>query len=92
MSRHLTIVLAGFFVIFSIVSPPSRAEQSLDAPVKRIDVYILPFYQAATTAYDHPIVSVSKYYDNLLTSNNPQDIVLVSNSIMSNPGTVAPRH
>jgi hypothetical protein len=59
-------------------------------PIKRIDIYITPYYEAARDPTGTPTVAVHKNYDSLLASNRREDIVYVRDEISRNNGMVTP--
>ena len=42
------------------------------APIKRIDIYVTPYYEAAREPGGAPKVAVGKAYDTLLASSQPR--------------------
>lgn len=68
MVRTLALVLLAL----ALVPVPVRAD---DARVKRIAIYVEPFYAASTDPEGTPRVEVSSRYDRLLASNNPEDVL-----------------
>jgi len=70
-----------------IMSPlPAAAVE----PVKHIDVYVLPYYEAATAKDGPPNVAVGKRYDELLSSNKRESIVAARDTIQADPRLVTP--
>ncbi|MBN8888519.1 MAG: hypothetical protein J0I77_22595 [Rudaea sp.] len=69
---------------------PNLAERKSDAPVKRIDVYVTPYYEAARTADAAPHVAVHPQLDALLASGNKDDIARVRDTIRGTPASVTP--
>jgi hypothetical protein len=61
-----------------------------DGPVKRIDVYVTPFYQAARTKDGPPAVAVGARFDKGLSSNDREDILAVRDAIVAEPDLVTP--
>jgi hypothetical protein len=59
-------------------------------PVRRVDVYVQPYYAAARQPDGHPQVQVGNAYDALLASNDRADIVKVRNLIEAAPDGVSP--
>ncbi len=59
-------------------------------PVKRIDVYVLPYYESARTAGDTPKVAVGRSVDALLASNRREDLERVRDEIAKNNGLITP--
>ncbi|MCB5184700.1 hypothetical protein LG201_05740 [Methylobacillus gramineus] len=60
------------------------------APIKRIDVYVLPYYQSAQSLDGHPTVDVAKALNAQLASNNKEDILAVRDAILSQPQRITP--
>lgn len=69
---------------------PNFVEKKSDAPVKRVDVYVLPYYEAAKTPDAAPRVAVHPQLDGLLASNSKDDIVRVRDTIRAAPASVTP--
>jgi hypothetical protein len=59
-------------------------------PVKRIDIYVTPYYEAARQPTGTPTVAVHQTYDTLLASNRREDIVYVRDEISRNNAMVTP--
>lgn len=68
----------------------SSAKTEEITPVKKIGVFVLPYYQAAKSPEGHPVVAVSKYFDTQLASNQQQDILAVRDAIQANPQYISP--
>ena len=62
---------------------------ALAAPIKRIDIYVTPYYEAAKGGAA-PKVAVGKTYDTLLASNSREDIVRARDDINRNSSLVTP--
>lgn len=60
------------------------------APVKKIGVYVTPYYFSADTPDGQPQVAVAAAYDALLASNKREDIVAVRDAIQANPNLITP--
>ena len=58
--------------------------------VRQIGVYVQPFYEAARTPRGKPKVSVGKQYNDLLSSNRREDILVARDLIVAKPGVVTP--
>jgi hypothetical protein len=80
--------LAGAQPLNSVkpVAPMSHSSE----PIKRIDIYVLPYYESAKTATGNPTVAVGKAVDKLLSSNKQEDILAVRDSIRANAGSITP--
>jgi hypothetical protein len=59
-------------------------------PVRRIDVYVTPFYEAARTPDGKPQVGVGKQFNDLLASNRREDILAARDIVIAQPQTVTP--
>jgi hypothetical protein len=59
-------------------------------PVKRIRVYALPYYQAATSADAAPLIAVNKEIDPLLSSNQREDVIKAEAWVRKNPQMITP--
>jgi hypothetical protein len=80
-------------VAFSVMTTRAAELSTRDeiiAPVKRIDVYVLPYYEAAQTPDGKPIVSVGKSFDLQLASSKQADIVAVRDAIQAQPQRITP--
>jgi hypothetical protein len=87
MSRYWTIIVSIPLVLAcSGDRPPDRDE----AAVTSVGIYVLPYYEAATTARGRPMVAVGRAFDGLLASNNRRDILRVRNAIQAEPEHVTP--
>ncbi|MFO1397657.1 MAG: hypothetical protein U1F48_11400 [Burkholderiales bacterium] len=60
------------------------------APVKRIDIYVTPYYEAARDPGGTPEVAVGKTFDALLASNRREDIVKARELIAQGNALVTP--
>jgi hypothetical protein len=59
------------------------------APVRRVGVYVLPYYQSAAPPA-HPMVDVARAFDVQLASNDKQDILAVRDAIEAQPQLITP--
>lgn len=59
-------------------------------PVRRIDVYVQPFYEAARATGAKPQVAVGKQYNDLLSSNRREDILAARDLVLAKPMLVTP--
>lgn len=59
-------------------------------PVKRIDIYVTPYYEAAREPSGNPTVKVHQMFDTLLSSNRREDIAYVRDEISRNNALVTP--
>jgi len=83
-SRAIAVFCCGWALLSA--SPEGRAA----APERRIDVYVTPYYQSATSPNGTPHVAVGGEFDRLLSSNNPKDIVAARDLAAGNPALVTP--
>lgn len=88
MPRIAGLLTSVFLVL--LASPLRAADADAVKPVRRVDVYVLPYYQSAPADGGTPTVHVGKRYDALLTSNAQADIVAVRDMIQREPGMVTP--
>ena len=73
-------------VIATGFGPPARAAE----PVKRIGIYVQPYYEAARDPSGSPRVAVHKSLDVLLSSNERNDIVSARDAVAANTRTITP--
>lgn len=59
-------------------------------PLKRIDAHVLPYYQAAPSADEKPVIAVARDVDDLLSSNDPKDIAAAEQKIRQDPQLISP--
>ena len=59
-------------------------------PVRRIAIYVQPFYEAARTPDGKPVVAVGKQYNELLGSSRREDILAARDLIVAAPKLVTP--
>ena len=59
-------------------------------PVRRVAIYVDPFYRSAQTPDGQPQVGVGKQYNDLLASNKREDILAARDLIMAKPQVVTP--
>jgi hypothetical protein len=59
-------------------------------PVKRIDIYVLPFYESAKSPDGRPTGAVGKSFDERLASTRREDIAAVRDAIRADPQLVTP--
>ena len=59
-------------------------------PIRSIDIYVTPYYEAPLAPGDTPIVRVGRTYDAHLASNDPEDIVALRDVIAAQPELVTP--
>jgi hypothetical protein len=78
----LAVLLSVLFTTPAFGQAPS--------PVKTIDVYVQPYYAAATTEGASPAVAVSKAHDTLLASTKQTDVVQALDSIANGNALITP--
>ena len=59
-------------------------------PVRQVSIYVEPFYRSAPTPDARPQVGVGKQYNDLLASNNHEDILAARDLIAGAPKLVTP--
>lgn len=59
-------------------------------PVKRIDIYVQPYYEAARAPGGAPRIAVAKAYDALLASSNPADVARARDELARNNAMLTP--
>jgi len=59
-------------------------------PVRRIAIYVQPFYASAQSETDKPTVAVGQQYNDLLASLRREDILAARDRILANPKLVTP--
>jgi len=59
-------------------------------PVKRVAVYVLPYYESARDAGGAPTIAVAKAYDALLASRRREDVVRARDEIAKNNALLTP--
>jgi hypothetical protein len=66
----------------------NRVDETM--PIKRIGVYVLPYYQSAPAPDGRPIVDVAKAFNTQLASNDKEDILAVRDAIQFQPQLITP--
>ena len=59
-------------------------------PVRRINLYVQPYYEAGRTPGERPQVSVGQQYNELLSSNRREDILAARDLVVAKPAVVTP--
>jgi len=59
-------------------------------PVKHVGIYVQPYYESARSANEKPRVAVHKKYNELLSSNRQQDIIVARDMIQREPQLITP--
>ena len=80
LTRALVMLVAALFS-----SAAGAAE-----PVRSIDIYVTPFYEASRTPGGAPRVAVGKQYNDLLASQKREDILAARDLIVAKPQLVTP--
>jgi hypothetical protein len=84
-------VLLTVVAMFSIArADGGNNGASKTTPVKRIGVYVLPYYQSAQSPDGRPTIDVAKAFNTQLASNNKDDILTVRDAIQSQPQRITP--
>jgi hypothetical protein len=60
------------------------------ARVTQVEIYVLPYYQSASTPDGRPMVSVGDRFDALLASTKREDVTAARDAIRSKPQMVTP--
>ena len=82
MSRKASLVLAA---LLALGCAAAAAE-----PVRRIDIYVQPFYQAAAAPDGKPQVAVGGIFNALLSSNTREDILKARDLIVHDAKLITP--
>ena len=82
MNRYATLVAAAAMLAMPVAN-------AADA-VKRVAVYVLPYYESARDAGGAPTVAVAKAYDALLASPRAADVVRARDEIAKNNALLTP--
>ena len=77
-------VTAAF--MFLLLAPGAYAAE----PVKKVNVFVQPFYQAARAPGETPQVAVGTKYNKLLESDRREDILAARDLIVAEPKLVTP--
>lgn len=59
-------------------------------PVRRVTIYVNPYYRSGLTADERPVVAVGGGFDALLSSDRREDILAARDKVLADPGPVAP--
>jgi len=89
MSPDRRIVLLVAAALFLASAACSLAQGAVE-PVKRIGIYVQPYYQSAEEPEGRPQVAVGKSFDALLSSNRAEDVLAARDAIRAEPGLVTP--
>jgi len=72
-------------VVLVSVGSASAAE-----PVRSVDIYVQPFYEAPKKPGDKPRVSVGRSFDALLASGRREDVLAVRDRVLAEPAMITP--
>jgi hypothetical protein len=89
-SRRSGIGLFAIHVALAIVSAAGGAHAAPVEPVRRLDIYVQPYYEAAKSPGGAPTVAVHKAVDALLASNRREDVERARDEIARNNAMVTP--
>ena len=59
-------------------------------PVRSINIYVQPYYEAAKTPGEKPRVAVGRQFDALLASSRREDILAVRDRVLADPKVTTP--
>jgi len=79
-------MVAGALLLTALLAPAARAAE----PVKRIDIHVQPYYQAAKKPDGRPQVAVGASLSGPLSSDRREDIVAVRDKIAADPKLITP--
>ncbi|MDO5625078.1 MAG: hypothetical protein Q4G71_10340 [Pseudomonadota bacterium] len=92
--RMLCAALLGFTACMASAQAPAENPYLRNAaraePVRHVDIYVQPYYSAATRPQDAPQVAVGRSFDALLASSRRADIERVADMVRAEPGLVTP--
>jgi hypothetical protein len=77
-------------VALAVASAVGGAHAAPVEPVRRLDLYVQPYYEAAASPGGAPSVAVNKAYDALLASTRREDIVRARDAIARDNAMVTP--
>jgi hypothetical protein len=69
---------------------PQRVGAFAAEPVKRVAIYVRPYYEAANSADERPHVAIGESLSGLLSSNRREDILAARDSVVAQPRLVTP--
>ncbi len=79
------LVLYGAALLLAMAASASAAD-----PVKRIDIYVQPYYAAAASPDGAPQVSVGETFSGVLASNRQEDIIAARDLVERKPELITP--
>lgn len=88
LSAGMGVWLARAALTVALLGAPIAAHAV--EPVRRIAIYVQPFYQAANTPGEAPRVAVGQRFDTLLASPRREDILAARDMIAADPKVVTP--
>lgn len=88
----LCFLAAAQNVRAQLLYPPKATapSRSSSEPVRKVDIYVTPYYEAAKSADGQPTVAVHPQFDTLLRSSKQEDILSVRNAVRASPATITP--
>jgi hypothetical protein len=81
--------LRSMAVATALLLQPTAAAVAAE-PIRRIDIFVQPYYEAARTAAGSPRVAVGKAWDALLASEHADDVAKARDGIAANPALITP--
>lgn len=86
----VSLVALAMFQVAGAQTPSIVSSADETAAVKRIGVYVLPYYQSSQSPEGRPVVDVAKAFNDQLASNKKEDILAVRDAIQSRPQLITP--
>ncbi len=91
MMRSVLRATAAFWLPFCVLTGGAvLATASAAEPVRHIGIYVQPYYEAARTPAEKPLVLIGKSFDGLLSSTKREDILAARDKVMADPRLVTP--
>jgi hypothetical protein len=91
MMRSMLRALAAFLLPFcALTGGVFLATASAAEPVRHIGIYVQPYYEAARTPGEKPLVLIGKRFDTMLSSNRREDILMARDKVIQDPKLVTP--
>lgn len=85
-----SVVAAWFAIVRAFAVTVLQATSAAAEPVKRIAIYVEPFYRAADAPDEAPRVGTGKPFEALLASTRKEDILKARDAIVASPRFVSP--
>jgi hypothetical protein len=82
------MLLKASVAALALVLVIQAAKAATPEPVRRIPVFVQPYYAAGRTPEERPKVEVGRAFDHALASTTAPDIVEARDAIAAKPGTV----